>query len=230
MSKILFLDRDGPIDVSGPNQYVHKPEYFHFTDRGIFDVCHEAMEKDYKIVVVTNQTGIGMGNYTEKDMESVNDHMVDEFKKDGIRITDIFYTKYEDSPNRKPEPGMFRLAKEKYELTDEEMFHSFAIGDRKKDALAALRAGVGNIVYYQTSKVMDENWQVIEHYPPNSAQEIRDIQKEFEKLVIMGALLDAYGVRTEIVEAKKEVIEPRLVTGQPKMMVIQDYKQIRGRL
>ena len=43
--KVLFLDRDGPINAVGPKGFVHKPEYFHFTD-GIFKLCREAMSKD----------------------------------------------------------------------------------------------------------------------------------------------------------------------------------------
>ena len=135
-NKVLFLDRDGPINLVGPKGFVHKPEYFHFTD-GIFKLCREAISKDYKIIVITNQTGIGLGDYTEKDMEDVHEHMKKTFKKNGVKITDIFYTKYPTSANRKPSPGMFRLAKEKYELTDFDMFMSLAVGDRKKDAEAS---------------------------------------------------------------------------------------------
>jgi len=224
MSKMLFLDRDGPINIVGPKGFVHKPEYFHFTD-GIFDVCHEALAKDYRIVVITNQTGIGLKDYTEKDMEEVHNYMKDEFRKEGIRISDIFYTKYPTSQNRKPSPGMFLLAKEKYELSHEDMFASVAIGDRKKDAQAALCAGVGRVVYYQTSKAIDEEGRIVDRYPEDSKAELEELTEDFRTLAILGHLIRAGG------QSEPVVIEPKLLARQaPKMKIIQDYKQIRGRL
>ena len=218
--KVLFLDRDGPINTVGPKGFVHKPEYFHFTD-GIFKLCREAIKKDYKIIVITNQTGIGYGDYTEKDMLAVHDYMRREFKKHKIDITDIFYTKYPTSPNRKPSPGMFRLAKEKYELTDFDMFMSVAVGDRKKDAEAALQAGVGSIIYYQTSKVLDANLKIQDRYPRDSEKEIAELTKQFQTLAIIGSL-----IKTGAIEQQPRVI----VKQQPKMFVINDYKQLQGRL
>ena len=222
MSKMLFLDRDGPINILGPKGFVHKPEYFHFTD-GIFDVCHEALAKDYRIVVITNQTGIGLGDYTEKDMEEVHNYMKDEFRKEGIRISDIFYTKYPTSQNRKPSPGMFLLAKEKYELSHEDMFASVAIGDRQKDAQAALFAGVGRVVYYQTSKVLDKEGRIVDRYPEDSKAELEELTKDFKTLVILGQLIQAEG------QSEPIAIEPKSLGSQgPKMEIIQDYKQIQG--
>ena len=215
-NKVLFLDRDGPINIVGPKGFIHKPKYFHFTE-GIFKICREAMSKDYKIIIITNQTGIGLGDYTEKDVEDVHEHMLRGFKKEGVKITDIFYTRNPTSPNRKPSPGMFMLAKEKYELSDKDMFMSFSIGDRKKDAEAALRAGIGNIIYYQTNKALDSNWQIINRTPIDLVQEIDDIKKEFQTLLVLGALA----------KAEKLEQEPKIIVRQaPKMLVINHYDQM----
>ena len=219
-NKVLFLDRDGPINIVGSKGFIHRPDYFHFTD-GIFDVCHEALSKDYKIIVITNQTGIGKGDYTEKDLEDVHEYMKKVFKEQDIKITDIFYTKYPTSPNRKPSPGMFRLAKEKYELTELDMFMSLAIGDRKKDAEAALRAGVGSVIYYQTSRVVNEKGKIIKRAPHDSAKELSDLTVEFETLAIVGSLIKAGRVEHM----------PRIVVNHaPRMFVINNYKQLEGRL
>ncbi len=214
--KVLFLDRDGPINIVGPNGFVHRPEYFQFTD-GIFKICREAMKKDYRIIIITNQTGIGLGDYTEKDMEEVHQHMLEGFRKERIKITDIFYTKNPTSPNRKPSPGMYLLAKEKYELSDMDMFMSFSIGDRKKDAEAALRAGVGSVIYYQTNKALDKDWRIIDKTPTDLTKEINKIKREFQTLMVLGALADE----------KHLSRHPRLVVKQaPKMFVINHYKQL----
>ena len=218
--KILFLDRDGPINIVGPRGFVHKPKYFHFTE-GIFKVCREAMSKDYKIIVITNQTGIGLGDYTEKDMEDVHEHMLKGFRKEGVKITDIFYTRNPTSANRKPSPGMYMLAKEKYELSDMDMFVSFSIGDRKKDAEAALRAGVGSIIYYQTNKALDSHWKVINRTPTDLVKEIDDIKKEFQTLIVLGGLA----------KAEKLDQEPKIIVRQaPKMLVINHYEELINRL
>lgn len=218
--RVLFLDRDGPINIVGPHGFVHRPEFFHFTD-GIFNVCKEAKEKGYKIIIITNQTGIGLGDYTEEDMQSVHDKMTEEFLKQGIKINDIFYTRSPTSANRKPSPGMYLLAKEKYEMTDMDMFMSCSIGDRKKDAEAALRAGVGSVVYYQTNKALDEKWKIIPRKPVDLVKEITEIKAEFQTLAVLGALAKAMGLEQE----------PRLIVHQaPKLFLIRKLKKLEGRL
>ena len=80
-NKALFLDRDGVINVD--YGYVHKIENFDFVD-GIFDLCKEAEEKGYLIIVVTNQAGIAREYYTEDDFLKLTNWMKNEFKKRGI--------------------------------------------------------------------------------------------------------------------------------------------------
>ncbi len=218
--KILFLDRDGPINVVGPRGFVADTQHFHFTD-GIFELCREALEKDYRIIIITNQTGVGLGDYTEEQMRAVHKEMFKKFEENGVEIDDIFYTLSPTSPNRKPSPGMYRLAKEKFELTDMDMFMSLSIGDRKKDAEAALRAGVGSVIYLQTDKAMDEKWNIIDRKPVDLVKEVNDLRTEFQTLAILGALAKEEGLEQE----------PRLIVKQgPKMTVIKSYKELEGRL
>ena len=61
--KGLFLDRDGVINED--KSYVHKIEDFNFID-GIFDLVRYANQKGFKIIVITNQAGIGRGYYSER--------------------------------------------------------------------------------------------------------------------------------------------------------------------
>lgn len=109
------------------------PNFFYFTE-GIKDICKEAQEKGYRIVVTSNQTGIGENRYALTNMMHVHAYMLDEFSRDNIKIDDILYVTKKDDPHRKPCLGMFHQIKERWALSDEDMHNSIAIGDRAKDA------------------------------------------------------------------------------------------------
>ena len=137
MTKALFLDRDGTINVD--YGYVYEPERFVFID-GVFDFCRMAQEKDYLIIVVTNQSGIERGYFAEADFAAITKYMVDKFAEAGVAITDVFHCPSLEGPDRKPEPGMFLKAKEKYDI---DMVASISVGDTERDVIAGQRAGVG---------------------------------------------------------------------------------------
>ena len=142
MSKALFLDRDGTINSD--YGYVHEPERFVFID-GIFDFCRRAQELGYLIIVITSQSGIERGYFTESDFARVTKFMVERFAAEGVTITDVFHCPSLDGPDRKPEPGLFRKAQAKYDI---DMAASVNIGDRDRDLEAGRRAGVGRNVLF----------------------------------------------------------------------------------
>lgn len=137
MTKALFLDRDGTINVD--YGYVYEPERFVFID-GVFDFCRMAQDKGYLLIVVTNQSGIARGYFTETDFAVITKYMVDRFAAAGVTITDVFHCPSLEGPDRKPEPGMFLKAKEKYDI---DMATSVSVGDKERDVIAGQRAGVG---------------------------------------------------------------------------------------
>lgn len=153
MNRAVFLDRDGVINED--HGYIHKQEDFVFID-GIFDFCRTACEKGYLLIVVTNQSGIARGYYTEEDFCRLNDWMLGEFERRNITIARTYYCPYHpekglgrykaDSYDRKPNPGMFLRAKEEFEL---DMENSAAIGDKETDIEAARRAGVGTLILFK---------------------------------------------------------------------------------
>lgn len=136
-TKALFLDRDGTINVD--YGYVYQPEKFELID-GIIDVCLKAQKLGYLIIVITNQSGIERGYYTETDFKNMNQYMIDLFKKQGVHLTDVFYCPDLESPDRKPNPGMFLKAQKKYHI---DMAQSVSIGDKDRDIEAGKKAGVG---------------------------------------------------------------------------------------
>ncbi len=142
MRKALFLDRDGVVNVE--KNYLHKIEDFELVD-GIIEVCRAYQEKGYLIIIVTNQSGISRGYYSENDFTLLSQWMIEHFKTLGITITHIYHCPHHESIDgacecRKPEPGMFLEAQRKYNVN---MKHSVMIGDNERDIEAAQKAGVG---------------------------------------------------------------------------------------
>jgi len=145
----LFLDRDGVINFD--SGYVHLIEDCKFIP-GIFQLCQLATSKGYKIIIVTNQAGIGKGFYTESDFHFFMDHIKNEFSKNGCKIDDVFYCPYHPeglgvfkgySFDRKPFPGMILKAKNIHNI---DVSESILIGDKMSDIEAGKNAGVGTCI------------------------------------------------------------------------------------
>lgn len=144
-NKALFLDRDGTINTD--YGYVGSVDRFEFID-GIFEFCGVAQSLGYKIIVITNQSGIARGFYTVADYENVTKYMCNEFLKHGIKITDVLYCPELSGPNRKPAPGLFIAARDKYNI---DMEKSVSVGDKERDLVAARAAGVARNFLFQNN-------------------------------------------------------------------------------
>jgi D-glycero-D-manno-heptose 1,7-bisphosphate phosphatase len=152
-NKALFLDRDGVINIDNSG-YTYKIEEVIFID-GIFELCKTAQNLGYLIIIVTNQSGIGRGYYSEEDFQNITNYMLQEFSKHGIKITEIYHSPHHpthgigeymlDSPDRKPKPGMLLKAQDKYNI---DMQNSIMIGDKNADIIAGQKAGVGKLIYF----------------------------------------------------------------------------------
>lgn len=145
MPKALFLDRDGTINVD--YGYVYQSEKFELID-GIVDLCLKAQEKGYLIIVITNQSGIARGYYTDEDFQKLNQYMVDLFAQKGVIITDVFYCPELSGNRRKPDCGMFLEAQAKYNI---DMKASVSVGDKERDVEAGQKAGVGKNLLFNGS-------------------------------------------------------------------------------
>ena len=151
--KTIFLDRDGVINKE--LNYLYKIEDFEFID-GVFETCKYLITLDYKIIVITNQSGISRGYYTEKDFQIINNWMLSEFKKNGVSILDVFYCPHLPDSNctcRKPKPGMLLEAKNKHNIN---MQNSWLIGDKEVDIIAARNSNITNTILVRSGHQINE--------------------------------------------------------------------------
>lgn len=142
MRKALFLDRDGVVNVE--KHYLHKIDDFEWME-GIVEVCRRYQEEGFLILVVTNQSGISRGYYTQADFDRLSEWMIDRFRELGITVSAVYHCPHHESIDgpcecRKPEPGMFLSARREYDI---DMENSVMIGDNERDIEASLKAGVG---------------------------------------------------------------------------------------
>jgi D-glycero-D-manno-heptose 1,7-bisphosphate phosphatase len=99
--KALFLDRDGVINED--TGYVSHREHFRFIE-GIVELCRTAMSKGYIIIVVTNQSGIERGYFTESDYRNLTEWMLTQFDAAGVRITEVLHCPLLSGQYRPPTP------------------------------------------------------------------------------------------------------------------------------
>lgn len=147
----LFLDRDGVINVD--RSYIYRVEDFEWVD-GAADVIKRFNEKGWWVFVVTNQSGIARGYYTEEQMQTLHDWLGVELEKRGAKIDRIYHCPFheegtvprytKDSFDRKPKPGMLIRAMTDFPVIKE---RSFLIGDKQADLEAAQAAGVRGFLF-----------------------------------------------------------------------------------
>ena len=148
MNKVLFLDRDGVINVD--TGYVYEIDKFVFMPR-IFELCNYFIEKKFKIIIVTNQSGIGRGYYDLRAFFKINDWMIKQFQNHGIEILDVFFCPHTPEENcdcRKPKSKLFNLAIQKYDIDTN---NSWMIGDKESDIVAAKNVKISNTILITNS-------------------------------------------------------------------------------
>ena len=148
MLKVAFLDRDGVINID--YGHVYKKESFIFIEDAI-DAMKLLNANQFKIIIVTNQAGIAKGLYTEDDYNKLTIWYLKFLKEKGIEVLDVFFCPYhidskikkykKDSFNRKPNPGMFLEAMNKYAI---DKVNSFTVGDNFSDIKASKKSGIKN--------------------------------------------------------------------------------------
>jgi len=156
MKKALFLDRDGVVCVE--KEYLFRISDFEFLD-GVFEACQYFQGMDYHIFIITNQSGICRGYYTEKDYLRLTQWMVEQFDIKNIKIDKVYYCPHHPDLTgrcycRKPDPGMIVCASEEFGV---DLGTSILVGDKISDIKAGLNAGVGSNYLISTGHVINDD-------------------------------------------------------------------------
>lgn len=145
--KALFLDRDGVVNVDV--DYAHRIDQIEFMS-GIFDVCRAAYMAGEKIIIVTNQSGIGRGYFTQEQFHALMQWMMVRFEKEGCPLTAYYFCPHLPEDNcscRKPKPGMILQAAKDWDI---ELAASRLIGDKENDLAAGRAAGIDKCMFFNS--------------------------------------------------------------------------------
>lgn len=148
----VFLDRDGTINFD-PG-YLSSPRQLR-----IFPAARKGLkllrEKGFSLFIVTNQSGIGRGFFSRRDLDAVHKKLLGELEKDGIAIREIAFCPHhpdEGCDCRKPSPEMVHRLADKYDI---DLKKSFFVGDKPLDVLTGINAGCGTVLLAEPEKLSE---------------------------------------------------------------------------
>ncbi|RYA23152.1 D-glycero-beta-D-manno-heptose-1,7-bisphosphate 7-phosphatase [Malaciobacter halophilus] len=172
MQKAFFIDRDGVINTD--KNYVYKKEDFEFID-GVMDALLYLQEKEFKLFIITNQSGIGRAYYQKEDFEKLTSWMLKEFEKNSIKIHEVKYCPHSPEANcncRKPKTGMIDEICKAYDI---DLKNSWLIGDKDSDIKCAQNAKIKNTIQVKSGQKFDETKSQAT-YVLNSIKDIKKIK------------------------------------------------------
>jgi D-glycero-D-manno-heptose 1,7-bisphosphate phosphatase len=146
-SRAVFLDRDGTINVD--RHYLSDPAQFELIP-GTIEALQKLTKAGFRLFVVTNQSGIGRGYYTEADMHRVNDRMLELLSPHGIHFERIYFSPEAPevpSYGRKPSPQFLFDARDHFGIN---LSRSYMIGDKFIDVQTGWNAGAASSILVRT--------------------------------------------------------------------------------
>jgi D-glycero-D-manno-heptose 1,7-bisphosphate phosphatase len=144
MNKAIFLDRDGVINTE--RGYTHKLEDFVILP-DLVENLQLYLKKGYLLIVVSNQSGVAKGLYTQSDVETIHSFLTNELTKSNIHLSEIYYCVHHPDVSRcicrKPDSLFVEKALARFNIDPSK---SYFIGDKDRDVEAAEKAGVKGIL------------------------------------------------------------------------------------
>ena len=146
----VFLDRDGTVNVE--ENFISSPDQLQLIPRA-GNAIRELNNLGTKVFIITNQSGVARGYFSEEAVHDIHDALRNLLKKEGAFIDDFFYCPHlpgakderynSDCDCRKPKPGMLLQAQKKYSV---DLRRSFVVGDRCIDVAAGKAVGAHTVM------------------------------------------------------------------------------------
>lgn len=184
MNKAIFLDRDGTLNID--YGYVHEIDNFKFID-GAIDTLRELKKMGYMLVLVTNQSGIARGYFSEDQFLQLTEWMDWSLAEQDVDLDGIYYCPHhpegkdeykEDCDCRKPKPGMLLQAIKELKIDPTQ---SIMVGDKVEDLKAGIGAKVKMNVLVRTGKPVTEEGERVADYVLDSIVDLPRILKRLKK-------------------------------------------------
>lgn len=157
MNKAIFIDRDGTLNVD--HGYVHQIDDFQFID-GSIEALLTLKSMGYLLVLVTNQSGIARGYFSEQQFLQLTEWMDWSLADRGVDLDGIYYCPHlmggvgqydQDCDCRKPKSGMLLQAIQELNI---DVNRSFMVGDKYEDLLAGIGANISQNILVRTGKAI----------------------------------------------------------------------------
>ena len=152
----VFFDRDGIVNKHPNNRIIQSWDDFRYMP-GFMEALRMVQDRGYCAVIITNQQGIGKGEYAAQTVEQIHERLISQLKKWGMELLDVYmcpHTAADDCACRKPRPGMILEAVAQHDL---DLSASWVIGDQERDVQAGHAAGCRCIRVHLTTKTAAEH-------------------------------------------------------------------------
>ena len=210
MEKAIFLDRDGTINVE--KDYIYKSEDLVF-EEGTIEALKTFKNLGYILIVVSNQSGIARGYFTEKDLNIFNNSMNEILKKNGVEITEFYCCPHHPDgigeykkvcECRKPNNKMIEEAIKKYNIDREK---SYMIGDKTSDIGAGIKSNLKTVLVKTGYGLKD--MEKINKNETLVCENLKDFSEVLKREKLNELLFEEFSKKVQI---KNVVMDSRKVT------------------
>lgn len=142
MERAVFLDRDGTINVDV--DYLHEPDKLVFID-GTIEALALLKAKGYRLIVISNQSGIGRGYFGAPAVERLHAYMNSILQEHSAAIDAFYYCPHIEQDRctcRKPQTGLIDRAAAEWDI---DLQRSYMVGDKEADVMTAVKIGRAHV-------------------------------------------------------------------------------------
>jgi len=161
-NRAVFIDRDGTININ--YGYINNPNDFKMYP-SVAKGIKLLQENGFKIIIITNQSGIARGHFSEKTLEEIHKKMKKDLSKEDAMVDAIYYCPHHPDEKcncRKPNPGMLEKAIKDFDIDIEK---SFIIGDRMLDVEVGKKVGCKTVLIPEDKELVEKEMQESDEEP-----------------------------------------------------------------